>query len=129
MATTRTYSDIDLSFEPHPITKDLQSKTNDAAIKNAVKNLILTQHYERLFHSEIGSSVNGLLFDLPSPGMISLLKTEINNVITNFEPRVDVLSIKVKFSPDSYELFVTITFKIKNTTRPITVQFVLNRTR
>lgn len=129
MATTRTFSDIDISFQPHPVTGDLTMKNDDAAIKNAVKNLILTQHFERPFHSEIGSSVNSLLFELPSPGIVALLRQEIENTITNFEPRAEVLTVDVRFSPDEHQLLVSIMFKIRNTSRPITVQFTLNRTR
>lgn len=129
MATTRTFSDIDISFQPHPVTGDLTVKNDDAAIKNAVKNLILTQHFERPFHSEIGSSINSLLFELPSPGIVALLRQEIENTIINFEPRAEVLTVDVRFSPDEHHLIVSIVFKIRNTSRPITVQFTLNRTR
>jgi phage baseplate assembly protein W len=129
MAKTRTFSDIDLSFNPHPSTGDLVAKFDDAAIKNAVKNLILTRHYERPFHSEIGSSVKGLMFELPSPALVAVLKQEITDTITNFEPRVRVLEVKVAFTPDAHSVSVAIIFKIVNTERPITVQFTLDRTR
>jgi phage baseplate assembly protein W len=126
---TRIFKDIDLSFNPHPSTGDFLGKYDDEAVKNAVKNLVMTKHYERPFHSEIGSSVNALLFELPSPGLVILLRQEISDVINNFEPRVDILDIDVKFTPDYHAVQITIVFKIKNTTRPITVQFALNRTR
>ena len=126
---TRTFKDIDLTFNPHPSTGDLVAKYDEQAIKNAVKNLILTRHYERPFHSEIGSSVNSLLFELPSPGLVAILRNEITDVIRNFEPRVELLQVEVGFVPDNHYVEVSITFKIRNTTRPITVQFTLNRTR
>lgn len=130
MATlTRIFSDIDLSFEPHPSTKDLRVKYDDNAIKNAVKNLILTRHYERPFHSEIGSNVTNMMFELVTPATVVLLKQEIADVIRNFEPRVDLVTVEVGFSPDQHTLLVSIVFNIKNTTRPITVQFTLDRTR
>jgi phage baseplate assembly protein W len=129
MAKTRTFSDIDLSFNPHPATKDLVAKYDDAAIKTAVKNLILTTHYERPFHSELGSSVKGLLFEIASPALVAIIKQEIANVIQNFEPRVVLLDVQVQFSADENEITITVIFKIVNTERPITLQFTLDRTR
>lgn len=127
--TTRLFSDIDLSFVPHPSTGDLRVRYDDNAIKNAVKNLILTRHYERPFHSEIGSNVTNMLFELATPATVVLLKQEIADVIKNFEPRVDLQTVDVAFSSDEHTLLVSLVFTIKNTTRPITVQLTLNRTR
>ena len=131
MATksTRQFIDIDLNFQPHPSTGDLVAKYDENAIKNAVKNLILTKHYERPFHSEIGSNVNKLMFELPSPGIVALLRREIEDVIRNFEPRVESLNTEILFSPDQNEIFITIAFRILNNERPITIQFTLDRTR
>jgi phage baseplate assembly protein W len=125
---TRRFSDIDLSFNPHPSTGDLLAKYDDNAIKNSLKNLLLTKHYERPFHSEIGSSINSMMFELPSAGIVAILNQEIRNTIANFEPRVVVLDVSVTFSPDDH-LFVSVIFRIVNTERPITLQFTLNRTR
>lgn len=130
MATlNKTFRDIDLSFTPHPITGDLMAKYDEAAIKIAVKNLILTRHYERPFHSEIGSSVGNLLFELPNPGLVTIIKQEILDVIQNFEPRVIVQSIEVNFTPDDHYVEVILQFVIINTTTPIVLDFTLKRTR
>jgi len=129
MASTRLFSDLDLSFTAHPVTKDILAKYDDNAIKNAVKNLVLTRHFERLFHSEIGSNVNNMMFENANPGVVLSIRDEIYDVINNFEPRVDLLEVDVKFSPDQHLVMVTIIFKIKNTVRPITLQFALERTR
>lgn len=130
MATlNKTFRDIDLSFKPHPITGDLMAKYDEAAIKTSVKNLILTRHYERPFHSEVGSSVGNLLFELPNPSLVAIIKQEIIDVIQNFEPRVIVQSIEVNFSPDTQYVDVTIQFVIVNTTTPIVLDFTLKRTR
>jgi hypothetical protein len=126
---TRTFTDIDLSFEPHPNTGDLMVKTDDNAIKNAVKNLILTKHYERAFHSEIGSSVMGMMFELITPGLIAVINQEIRDVITNFEPRVRVIDVRTVFNPDESSADITIIFNIVNTTSPLTVNVALKRVR
>lgn len=129
MPNNRQFTDIDLSFFPHPNTGDLLVKNDESAIKNAVKNLILTRHYERPFHSELGTSVNTLMFELPSPGLVAMIQEEIKNTIENFEPRVVLMTIDTKFSPDNLLILVSIVFRIVNTQRPINVQFTLNRTR
>lgn len=126
---TRLFSDIDLSFERHPVSKDIFAKYDDNAIKNSLKNLILTKHYERPFHSEIGSNVNALLFENASPAVTAITRQTIIDVIDNFEPRVEILNIDVEFVFDRNELLIRIVFKIRNTTRPITVEFTLDRTR
>jgi len=129
MATTRLFSDIDFSFIPHPSTGDITLKTNEFAIKNAIKNLIMTNHFERQFHSEIGSPVNKLLFELPSYATVVLLQEEINNTILNFEPRADVIDIQVGFSPDNNLVGINIIFKIRNTNIQQNLQFSVKRTR
>ena len=130
MATkTRTFADIDLSFTKHPVTGDVLAKYDENAIKNAVKNLILTKHYERKFHSEIGSNVGSLMFEIPSPGLVAMLRQEIIDTITNFEPRVAIIDVVVSFNQANHYVFVSITFRIVNTTSPITVQFTLDRKR
>lgn len=126
---TRIFSDIDLSFERHPVSKDIFLKYDDNAIKNSLKNLILTKHYERPFHSEIGSNVTALLFENASPAVSAIMRQTIVDVVENFEPRVELIEVDVNMKPDQNEMTVRIIFKIRNTTRPITVEFTLDRTR
>ena len=85
---TRTYTDIDLNFTRHPVTGDVALKYDASAIKAAVKHLVMTRFYERLFHSEIGTPVSDLLFELASPSLSIRLKKSIADVINNYEPRV-----------------------------------------
>lgn len=125
----RKFTDIDLSFIPHPITKDLVVKTDINAIKNAVKNLILTKHYERPFRSEIGSNVNNLLFELKSPVTDILIRMEIENVIKNFEPRVNLVEVEVNDDPNTNDIQINITFYILNVMEPLSFDFILKRTR
>lgn len=131
MATrnTRTYTDLDLNFFAHPATGDISKKYDENAIKQSVKNLIMTNHYERPFHPEIGSQVMGLLFENDSPMLQATLERAITYTIENFEPRVKLISVQVSLNPDNNAAYVSITFKIVNTERPITVDFTLQRTR
>jgi phage baseplate assembly protein W len=126
---TRLFSDLDLNFTAHPVTKDIVKRYDENAIKTSVKNLILTQNYERPFHSEIGSPIKALMFELDTPILIATLKRVIEDLINNFEPRVILLAVDVQSSPDNNSLYITIEFTILNTNRPITLDLVLDRTR
>ena len=125
----RFYRDIDLAFAVNPFTKDVYVKTNEEAVKTAIKNLVLTQNYERPFHPEIGSPVYGLLFEPFTPLIKNTLEKVISQVITNYEPRATLLGVTVDDNPDQNSLDVQIDFRINNIERPITVNVNLQRTR
>lgn len=126
---TRTFSDIDLNFTAHPVTGDLVKRYDDAAIKQSVKNLVLTQNYERPFHSEIGSTLRGLLFEPASPITARLIEKAIQQTILNFEPRVVLDGVVAQFSPDNNSVYVIVSYTIVNTTTPQTINLTLERTR
>jgi phage baseplate assembly protein W len=126
---TRIFSDLDLNFTAHPVTKDISRRYDENAVKTSLKNLILTRNFERPFHSEIGSPINALLFEPPSPMLNITMQRAIVDVVNNFEPRVDLLDVNVLSSPDENALYVTITFKIVNTQQPLTLDLTLERTR
>ena len=126
---TRIFSDIDLNFIANPATGDISMRYDENAVKASVKNLVLTQHFERPFHSNIGSPINSLLFDLASPLLTVTLKLAITDLFNNHEPRVNLLDVIVNLSPDNNSVYVTIEFSILNTQRPITIDLVLERTR
>ena len=126
---TRTFADLDLNFKMHPVTHDVTLKYDDEAIKASVRNLVLTQNYERPFHSDIGSQIRGLLFEPATPMLQIMLKRTITDTIVNYEPRVMLNDVVVKVSPDNYEVYVSIYFTIINTTQPLQVDLILTRTR
>ena len=82
------YSDLDLDFIAHPTTKDVVKKTGIDSIRRSVRNLVLTNFYDRKFRSYIGSNTQKILFDNINPFTATFLKDAIIEVITNFEPRV-----------------------------------------
>jgi len=127
--TTRTFSDLDLNFTAHPVTGDINIRYDADAIKASVKNLVLTQNYERPFHSEIGSPINGLLFDLATPLLTITLQRTITDLINNHEPRVFLNEVVINVSPDNNSVYVSIYFTILNTLNPISLDLILERTR
>ena len=86
----RQFKDLDLNFSIHPVRKDINKNLNEMAVINAVKNLVLTNHFEKPFHPEIGSNVRRLLFDNLDTVTASAIESEIRTTITNFEPRVSI---------------------------------------
>jgi len=128
------YSDLDLDFIAHPTSKDVVKKKGFDAIKRSIRNLVLTNFYDKPFRSYIGSNVQKILFDNINPFTAIFLRDAIEEVITNFEPRVklreDVSNgIVVNVSPDNNGYDVTISFTIINTGAPVTFSLFLERLR
>lgn len=126
---TRTFSDLDLGFLPNPVSHDVSRKYDENAIKQSIKNIILTKNFERPFHSDIGSQISSLLFEPITPMITSVMKRTIINTIKAHEPRINVLDVSVLLSPDNNGVYVTITFTIVNTSTPVSVDLFLERTR
>ena len=126
---TRTFSDIDMAFLANPVSKDIYKKYDENAIKQSIKNLILTKNFERPFRSDIGSQISSLLFEPITPVLRATIKKTITNTIISYEPRVNLLNVEVLLSPDNNGVYVTIVFSIVNTSTPISVDLFLERTR
>lgn len=127
--TTREYKDLDLNFKAHPVTKDVIKRTGNSAIIGALRNLILTNLYEKPFQPSFGSRVRGLLFEEVSFITANVLQTELSNAIANFEPRVGIDAIKVQANPEENRYDVAIRFYINNLEAPVTINFFLEKIR
>lgn len=123
------FTDLSFTMFSHPITKDLALNVNENAIKNAVKNLILTKPYERPFHPEIGCNVYGMLFEPISPFLANYIETEIHNILTRYEPRIKLSSISVLINSEGNGYDVTISFYIINQTIETTISLFLEKLR
>ena len=125
----RVFKDLDLNFTAHPIKKDIAKHTNEYAVINSVKNLILTNYYERPFRPEIGSGIGNLLFENVDPLISARLERAIEETILNYEPRVSLSLVNATAYPDENRYSVTLTFFIINNPNPITIDFFLERIR
>ena len=123
------YSDIDLAFLSHPITGKLTRKINRQAVRQSVKNLILTNHYERPFKPEIGCTIRGLLFENFHPGLDEDLARTIQETIENHEPRVELIQIQIDEKPDQHAIAISIVFRIRNVEETETLDLLLERVR
>ena len=128
--SVRIYKDINLNFGIHPVTKQIQTLTDAAAVKRSVRNLIQYGFYEKPFHPEIGSGVRDLLFENMTPFTANTLARKIEDVITNFEPRALLAGVEVipRFDENQYEVIVE--FYIQNAPSEIVdLTFTLERIR
>ena len=127
---SRSFKDISLSFEPHPITKDLPVLKNANAIRRSVRNLVQTIPGERFFNPILGSSVYDSLFDLMDFGTSNLIEQEIVTTLRNFEPRVNNVRVRVSVRSDQNNFDVTIFFDIVGAALPPQeFSFILEATR
>ena len=127
---SRSYKDISLSFDPHPITKDLPILKNANAIRRSVRNLVQTIPGERFFNPLLGSSVYESLFDLYDFGTSTLIEQEIITTLENFEPRVANVRVQIDPRPDQNNFDVTIFFDIVGQELPPQeFSFILEATR
>ena len=125
----KIYSDIDLTFTPSPSTGDVSMSYDEQSVIRSVRNLLMTNFYERPFQPTLGSNLNALLFEPISAITSSSLETEITNVINNYEPRATIDNVKVVAIPDANAFHVNLSFYIGNNTTPSAVNILLERSR
>jgi phage baseplate assembly protein W len=109
---SRAFKDISLSFEPHPVTKDLPILKNENAIRRSVRNIVETIPTERFFNSLLGSDVRRSLFEFVDFGTASVIQDQIEIAINNFEDRVENLIVQVDPIPDENTFNITVIFDI-----------------
>ena len=109
---SRAFKDISLSFDPHPVTKDLPILKNENAIRRSVRNIVETIPTERFFNSILGSEVRSSLFEFVDFGTASVIEKQIIIALDNFEPRIDNVQVQVDPFPDRNSFDVTVLFDI-----------------
>lgn len=127
--STRNFRDLDLNFQIHPVRKDINVFKNEYAVINAVKNLVLTNFYEKPFRPQIGSNVRRLLFENVDGIVAAQLEKAIEETILNYEPRVQISKIIATPTPDENKYSVYLEFFVINNPNPITINFFLERVR
>ena len=127
--STRDYKDLDLDFGRNTVTNDVNKLTDVEAVKRSVRNLILTNHYERPFHPELGCGIRGLLFEPLSPLVAIQLERKVQEVLDNNEPRASIneISARPDLDRNAYELVVN--FYVVGSTEPVTISTFLERLR
>jgi len=127
-AKTR-YTDLNLQMIPHPQKNDIIPLRGEAAVKNAVKNLLLTSFHERPFNAALGANLRGLLFEPADTITKIALKNSVKRVLENHEPRIDNINVIVNSYQNDTEYRITVVFSIKATDEVSDVEINLRRLR
>lgn len=128
-ARQKDYTDLDLNFIAHPITGDVNKLVGPDAVARSIRNLVLTNFYDRPFRSYIGSSAQKLLFENINTMTARLIEESILQVIQNFEPRASVAGISVATDPDNNQYTAKIVFSVVNRPEPYRITVFLQRIR
>lgn len=124
---SRSFSDLLISMSKNPFTNDVSVAKNDSAIKQAIKNIVLTTPGEKHFNPNVGSNVYNLLFEPLDAFTADTIKDEIINTINQYEPRVELTSVNVTPIYEGNKLNVTIEYRIVGLPIVETIEFVLQR--
>ena len=122
------YLDLDLTFNKKP-AGDIYKKIDAAAVKQSIKNLLLTDHYEKPFNPFFGANLRGMLFELADDETEFDIVANITSAIETFEPRVEIQDIDVNVLPDQNDMRVSLVFKIISTQETVTFTTNLSRLR
>lgn len=125
---SRDYLDIDLSFAAKP-SGEIYKKTDAAAVKQSIKNLLLTSRHEKPFQPNFGANLNSALFGLDTDYDPEFIQDLIADAIKNYEPRARLLEVNLKTNPDQNSLDATIVFQVVNTLEIVSVEVALTRLR
>ncbi len=119
-----------MSLKRNPLTKDILVLKNENAIARSVQNLVLTLQGEKMFDPDLGCAVNRLLFENVDMFTADNLRREIESVIENYEPRVDIDTITVEPDFEGNAMDVKIVYVIIGiNASPQQLSFVLLPTR
>ena len=127
---SKAFKDISLSFDPHPVTKDLPVIANERAIVRSVRNLVETIPTERFFDSNLGTNIRDMLFDNFTGSSTMIIEDMVRTTVRNYEPRVGDIGVEVDARPDSNTMEVKVLFEIVGIEAPVqSFSFILEPTR
>tara|TARA_Y100000385_G_C13067198_1_gene627280 strand:- start:62 stop:478 length:417 start_codon:yes stop_codon:yes gene_type:complete len=123
------YADLRKDLAISPVSNDLTVLKNDDAVKDALKNLLLTDRGERLMQPNLGGNIRAMLFENLTPAILTMIKTQIEETVKLYEPRAELIDVTVAADMDSDNVSANITFYVRNQEQPITLDVILERTR
>ena len=124
------FKDISMSFQVNPLNLDLIALKNETAIARSVRNIVFTLPGEKFFDSNFGSRISNSLFENVDEISASIIRDEIRNSITNYEPRVELIDVQTTPDYDNASFDVLIQYRIIGAdVLPQQLEFVLQSTR
>lgn len=121
------FRDISLSFNSNPKTGDLSTVSDEKSVNQSLRNLIFTNFYDVPFSPKIGSNVRSRLFDLIDSTTTDSIKSDIKDVIENYEPRVEIVEVITKADDTHNAINVSLRYRLRTSTETITVSYFLER--
>lgn len=128
-ARTKAFSDLNLKLTLHPVRKDIMPLKDDAAIKNSVKNILLTNFFERPFQPDLGANLRSLLFEPADAITRVAIRDSVKNKLIEKEPRIEDVTVIVENDDANNAYRLTIGFNIKQIEKTETVEIILKRLR
>ena len=122
-------SDFRKDLLTSPVSKDVVLLKDEDAVKESIKNLILTDRGERLMQPYLGGNIRAMLFENLTPGTLKLIKDRVITTIETYEPRAQLIDVFVSGDMDTANVSVRITFYIRNAEQPIQLDVILQRNR
>lgn len=123
------YSDFKKDMEKSPVSSDLTVNKDEEAVKEAIKNLLLTDRGERLMQPNLGGHLKAMLFENITPGVLKTIEDQVRTTLDIYEPRAELLDVTVSSLVDDNTVRVRVEFMIRNQSNPISVDVFLERTR
>lgn len=128
VANKNIYSDMDITMRAHPVTGDVTLKTDTDAIRRAVRNIVLTNKYERPFKPNFGGSIRNMLFELDTDRKVRRMQRALVDIIEKFEPRVSNVSVRFD-DVDNNNMDVTVFYNINEGVPNQDLTFTVTRAR
>ena len=129
LPSRKIYADIFNDLDKHPITDDLATRTNENAVKQSIRNLLLTDRGERLFQPNIGSDIRKMLFENITPQTIIVIEQMVRDTLEIYEPRANIIDIVVSANEDGNQINISIVFNVINRQEPVSIDVILDRVR
>lgn len=123
------HSDIPTNLAIHPLKRDMSLIVNESAVKRSIRNILLTNKYERPMNPTFGCNLRGFLFEIVTPAVVQAIKAEISQAIANYEPRAYVHDISVSEDIDRNSLNISILFSVRLSSEVQRLDVILDRTR
>lgn len=122
------YTDLDLFFSPKP-SGDVYKKQDAAAVKQSVKNILMTNFMEKPFNNSFGGNLNSFLFELDTNVEADILRDQIFETVTLHEPRALMRDVFISLDPEKNTINVTVSFQVLNSVEPVSLELALTRLR
>ena len=123
------YTDFKKNLEVSPVSQDITLLKDEDSVKEAIKNLILTDRGERLMQPNLGGNIRAMLFENITPSVLTLIEDQVRTTVELYEPRAELIDVIASSNIDDNIVRVNVVFYVKNNQQPISVDVFLERTR